>query len=378
MKKRLILSVTSDLVTDQRVHKVAQTLYEDGFDVLLIGRKMKQSLPMDQRAYKTRRLTPLFQKTALFYANFNILLFFSLLFKKADVLLSNDLDTLLPNYLVATLKRIPLVYDSHEYFTGVPELQHRPVIRAVWEGIEHFIFPKLKQVYTVNKSIAGLYKKKYNKPVQVVRNVPYLYPGKTAPLTYPAGKKIILYQGSGINVNRGAEELILSMKYLSAAEYCLWVIGGGDVFEQLKRLAAENKLDDRIRFINKVPFSQLRELTVQTHLGISFDKPTNLNYLYSLPNKLFDYLHAGIPILCTPLPEIKAVVDAYKIGCYIDSHEPGHIAERIRFVFNNPEEYLLWKKNAAIASRELCWQQEGKIVSAIFKPYLANIQANKA
>lgn len=370
MKKRVILSVTSDLVTDQRVHKVAQTLHEDGFEVLLTGKKLKESLPMDQRDYRTSRLRPWFSKTALFYVNFNILLFFSLLFKKADVLLANDLDTLLANYLVAVLKRIPLVYDSHEYFTGVPELQHRPRVRAVWERIEQFIFPRLEQIYTVNRSIAELYGKKYNKMIQVVRNIPYLQKGQTAPLTYPAGKKIIIYQGSGINVNRGAEELVLSMKHLPAEAFSLWMVGGGDVFEQLKVLTRENGLDDRIRFIAKVPFNQLRDITAQAHLGISFDKPTNLNYLYSLPNKIFDYLHAGIPVLCTPLPEIKAIVEAYQVGCYIDQHDPEHIADRIRFVFTDPERYLSWKKSTDTASRELCWQHEGKIVSAIFKRYL--------
>lgn len=369
MKKRLIISVTSDLVTDQRVHKVAQTLHEDGFDVLLIGRKMRKSLPVDKRSYKTRRLAPWFNKTALFYANFSVLLFFDLLFRKADLLLANDLDTLPANYLVSVLKRIPLVYDSHEYFTGVPELQHRPFVRAVWEGIERFIFPRLNRIYTVNESIAELYRKKYHKSIQVVRNVPYLLTEQTAPLSYPAGRKIIIYQGSGINMNRGAEELVLSMKHLPAEEYMAWMIGGGDVFEKLKLLATEHGVNDRVRFIAKVPFRELRDFTIQAHLGISFDKPTNLNYLYSLPNKIFDYIHAGIPVLCTALPEIKAIVDMYAVGDYIDSHDPQHIAERIRAVFADPERYLDWKKNAIAASRELCWQHEKKIVSALFKPY---------
>lgn len=371
MKKRLIISVTSDLVTDQRVHKVAQTLYEDGFDVLLIGRKTPRSLPVDKRSYKASRLAPWFNRTALFYANFNILLFFALLFRKADLLLANDLDTLPANYLVSVLKRIPLVYDSHEYFTGVPELQHRPLVRALWERIERFIFPRLNQIYTVNRSIAELYRKTYHKPILVVRNVPYLLTEQTAPLSYPAGRKVIIYQGSGINMNRGAEELVLSMKYLPAEEYEVWMIGGGDVFEKLKLLATEQGVNDRVRFIAKVPFRELRNFTIQAHLGISFDKPTNLNYLYSLPNKIFDYIHAGIPVLCTALPEIKAIVETYRVGCYIDCHEPQHIAERIQAVFADTERYLSWKKNTITASSELCWQHEKKIVSAIFQPYAA-------
>ena len=262
------------------------------------------------------------------------------------------------NYLVAALKQIPLVYDSHEYFTGVPELQHRPFVRGIWERIEKIVLPKLAQMYTVNHSIAELYRKQYNMNIQVVRNVPYLLAAETAPFLYPAGRKIVIYQGSGININRGAEELVLSTKYLRPEAYCLWIIGSGDVFENLKILARENEVDDRIIFIDKVPFRKLRAFTAQAHLGLSFDKPTNLNYLYSLPNKLFDYIHAGIPVLCTALPEIKAIVDAYGLGSYIGSHEPEHIASRIRAAFADPEEYLTWKKNTVAASKDLCWQHE--------------------
>ena len=372
MKKRLIVSVTSDLVTDQRVHKVCQTLNYDGFDVLLIGRVLRNSLPLNTRDYKTRRLKLWFTKTALFYMNYNIRLFFVLLFTKTDVLLSNDLDTLPANYLVSVLKRIPLVYDSHEYYTGVPELQHRPLIRGIWEKIEHFIFPRIRQVYTVNHSIAGLYSEKYHKEIKVVRNVPYLQPRQIISATYPEGKKIIIYQGSGINVNRGAEELLLSMKYLQKEEYCLWIVGGGDVFDKLKTLADDNNLHGKVQFINKVPFNELRSLTLQAHLGISIDKPTNINYLYSLPNKIFDYLHAGLPVLCSALPEIKAVVDKYNVGYFIDDHKPEHIASRIQFMFADPGRYITWKNNTIVAGSELCWQHESKVISGIFYPYLHN------
>lgn len=368
--KKLVISVTSDLVTDQRVHKVSQTLHEDGFDVLLIGRVIKGSLPLNKRDYKATRLKLWFSKTALFYMNYNIRLFFVLLFKKTDLLLANDLDTLPANYLVSVIKRIPLVYDSHEYYTGVPELQQRPLIKGIWEGIERFIFPKISQVYTVNHSIAGLYSKKYHKEIKVVRNVPYLQTQQFDTAAYPSGKKIIIYQGSGINVNRGAEELILSMKYLRQEEYRLWMVGGGDVFEKLKMLAAENHLHAKVQFIHKVPFNELRNLTLQAHLGISFDKPTNINYLYSLPNKIFDYLHAGLPVLCSALPEIKAIVDQYNVGYFIDRHDPEHIADRIQYMFADTGRYMSWKLNTVIASRELCWQHESKVVSAIFQPYL--------
>ena len=170
--KRIIVSVTNDLVNDQRIFKVCNTLKELDYDILLIGRKLSNSLPIS-RDYKTYRMRLLFNTSFLFYVEYSIRLFFKILFSKKDILLSNDLDTLLPNYLISHLQKKKLVYDSHELFTEIPELIHRPRVQNVWLKIEQLIFPRLKNVYTVNKKIADIYSKKYNVDVNVIRNIAY-------------------------------------------------------------------------------------------------------------------------------------------------------------------------------------------------------------
>jgi len=131
---RIIISVVSDLVTDQRVHRTAATLYREGHEVVLVGRKKRESLAIN-REYNTVRFKLWWEKGPMFYAAYNLRLFFYLLFHRADVLVSNDLDTLLPTYIISNLQRSKLLYDTHEYFTEVPELVSRPQVQKIWKLI---------------------------------------------------------------------------------------------------------------------------------------------------------------------------------------------------------------------------------------------------
>lgn len=367
---KVILSVTNDIATDQRVFKVALTLQKSGFEVLVVGRKLKDSLTTTHLPFKTYRFNLIFNKKAFFYAEYNIRLFIFLLFNKADVLHANDLDTLLPNYLVSKIKSLPLVYDTHEYFCYVPELIHRPIVQKVWLSIEKWIFPKLKHVITVNNSIAHLYEKQYNVQVKVLKNVPIKSHYKNIKikskkeLGLPEDKAIILIQGSGININRGAEEAVESMQFVDNA--VLLIIGGGDVFTSLEKLVLKHQLQEKVILKPKMPFKDLLHFTFNATIGLSIDKPGNPNYENSLPNKLFDYIHAGVPVLVSALKEVKRMVLQYNIGCIIDNHEPQHIAEKINFMINSGASYQSWKENCKKAAEENCWENQEHILTNIY------------
>ncbi len=368
----MIVSVINDLVTDQRVKKVCSELGKMGFEILLVGRQLHNSLPMDGRPYPFRRMKLLFENGPAFYVCFQIRLFFFLLFHKHDLLVSNDLDTLLPNYLVSKLKRAPLVYDSHEYFTGVPELQNNNLKRKIWKLVEGWIFPRLKDVFTVSDSIADLYAEEYGIRPLVIRNVPEtggeIVKKSRNSLSLPEDKKIMILQGSGINVQRGAEELVEAMQFVDSA--VLLIIGVGDVLELLKENVKRWHLEEKVLFKPRQPYEILMQYTAAADLGLSLDKDTNINYRFSLPNKIFDYLHAGVPVLASDLVEIRKIIDTYQVGDFIPDHQPQHIAQKINEIFSRPEKLFLWKQNTRKAARELNWENELKKLKKVYAKYI--------
>jgi glycosyltransferase involved in cell wall biosynthesis len=367
-KPKAIVSVINDLSTDQRVHKVCTFLTEQGYDVLLVGRKKRDSQPLAPRIYATKRMVLFFEKGALFYAFFNLRLFFFLLFRKSQLLLSNDLDTLLPNKLIAGLKDIPLVYDSHEYFTEVPELLSRPKVRRVWERIEQYAFPKLKTVYTVNQSIAEKYRQKYRVPVQVVRNVSPLWQPTTVPgkseLGIPENKQLLIMQGAGLNIDRGVEEAIAMMHHLH--DTVLMLVGDGDIIPAMKQRVEAEQLTEKVLFFGKRPYAELMFFTFHADLGLSLDQPTNPNYEFSLPNKVFDYMHAGTPIVCSDVVEVANLVKRHDLGLVLTDYTPEQMAKVISNLLSDNERMQQLKRNCEKAALVENWEKESEILQRIY------------
>lgn len=362
-KQKIIVSVTNDLTTDQRVAKICNTLTELNIEVVLVGRKLPDSQAI-KRNYTTKQFNLWFNKGPLFYANYNLRLFFFLLFSKTDYLWSNDLDTLLANHIIAKWKKKKLIFDSHEYFTEVPELVNRPKVKSFWKRLERKILPQLKNVLTVSQSIADLYKKEYGIDVKLLRNVPELQKTKfDVPSLKIKDKSIVIYQGS-VNVNRGIEQMAKAMSFMDNVQF--YILGKGDISDEIASLIKSEKLEDKVKMLGEIPYEKLHCYTQQADLGLSLEEDKGLNYRYALPNKLFNYINNEVPVLVSNLPEMKNLVKHYQIGEIMETHNPEAIANKIKSILTNQSQLAVYKENCKKASLELNWDKEKQVISTLF------------
>ncbi len=362
---RIISVVSNDIFTDNRIHKIAVSLSENGYEVVIAGRMLKNSQPITDRPYKTRRFKLLFNKGPLFYANLNIRLAIFLLKCKCDVILSNDLDTLPACSIIARIRKKKLIYDSHELFPELPELVNRPLIRKIWLCIEKTFIPGIDSRFTVCDSIAKFYEDKYHVHFETIRNLSYFRSaGELAGITGNSDTRVIIYQGA-LNLGRGLELAIHSMVYIDSA--ILWIIGDGNCRENLIQLAARLGLNEKVKFLGRIPADVLWRYTAKADVGISLEEDLGLNYRYSLPNKLFDYIQARIPVIISDLPEMSAIVRNYRVGRILAERNPQKLAELINSVLTTVTVDSEFRKNIEHAANELCWEKEEEKLISIFR-----------
>ena len=359
-RKKIIVSVSNDLTNDQRVNRICHTLQSNGYDVLVICRKLKNSENIGGRIYKIKRFNPWLKSGFLSFINFNILAFFYLLFHKTDILLSNDLDTLLFNTLIHQIKKCKLIYDSHELFTEAPEMKNSAFKRKIWLKIEKLCIKKTNASYTVSAPIADFYNKKYGIKMQLVRNMPIK---KTILIPYEEREDILIYQGA-LNMERGIEILIESLLFLP--QFKLYIAGKGCLKEKLVELTKDLNLEERVLFTGNLDFEKLHNLTCKAKIGFSIEQGKSLNYYYALPNKIFDYVQAGVPVICSNFPEMKKIIENYHVGEVFTGSDAKDLSKHIEALYNHPDKLNNYYNNCLSAKKILNWENEEKKLLEIF------------
>lgn len=350
--KRLIFAVTNDLVYDQRMIRICTSLATAGHDVLLVGRRYKNASPLIHRPFRQKRLFCFFRKGKGFYLEYNLRLFFFLLFQKAHLLCAIDLDTSLPVWTVAVLKGSKKVYDAHELFCEMKEVVSRPAIYKIWKWIERKTVPRFPLGYTVNEPIRDLLQKEYGVHYEVIRNVPLLQEDKSQ----DQGQPFILYQGA-VNQGRSFETLIPAFQRIDLP---LHIYGDGNYLAQAKAMVKQLGLEEKVIFKGKLPPGELRKITGSAILGITLFENKGLSNYYSLANRFFDYMHACIPQLCVDYPAYREINHQFEVALLIRDLSPKAIAQSINRLLHDPQHMQRMRNHCQEARKVFNWQAEEK------------------
>ncbi len=355
----IFFTVTTDLSYDQRMIRICTTLANAGYDVTLVGRQIQSSITLKEQPFKQKRLHCIFEKGKLFYAEYNVRLFFFLLFKKMDGICAIDLDTILPCYWISRIKKIKRIYDAHELFCEMKEIVTRPGIYKIWKWIEQKTVPHFKDAYTVNQPIADEFLRMYGRHFKVIRSIALYDEDRQT----DEKEKFILYQGA-VNEGRSFETLIPAMQLVNAP---LVICGEGNFTDQAKKLVEDLHLQDKIIFKGMLAPAELRLITNKAYIGITlFEKEALSNY-YSLANRFFDYIHSAVPQLCVNYPVYEEINNLEEIAVLIDNLDSITIATALNELLNNEDHWQQLHQNCKTASKIFNWQKEEIKLIAFYK-----------
>jgi glycosyltransferase involved in cell wall biosynthesis len=396
----IVFTVTNDISYDQRMHRICSSLAAHGFQVRIIGVKRPGSIPLPiqplyHATYQQQRLNCFFQKGPLFYLEFNIKLFFVLCSLSYDTACAIDLDTILPVWWATWLRHKKRVYDAHEYFTDMKEVRTRPMVQTVWKWIERTALPHFKVGYTVNQHLADLFYERLQIKLEVIRNlpssqnesinnsqIPFPKGAVLAELTIDNGKssfiftsnnlvqllnnqfksKFIIYQGA-VNHGRGFELLIPAMQWVNAP---LLIVGQGNFLAQTTALIKAYGVEQKVFIHPPIPPAELKMLTPLAHIGITIFEAEGVNQFYSLANRFFDYMAAGVPQVCVNYPMYAEIVEANPFALLINDIEPSTIAAALNNLLSDVVLYNRLQQECSKAAKVLNWENESNQLIAFY------------
>ncbi|MGG0655740.1 glycosyltransferase [Rummeliibacillus pycnus] len=287
--------------------------------------------------------------------------------KKYDIYHSNDLNTLPQGYICAKwrLMRKPLIYDSHEVQTSRTGYDS-----SIYGKMEQFFIKRMDSMIVENHTRAKYNEVLYGFYPNVVHNYPFIEKEvKTDEvdlheiLQLPSDEKILLYQG-GIQAGRGLEKLIKAVPKFN--EGTLVFIGDGRIKPELVNMVNKMNLHEKVKFLPKVPLSELPKYTKNAYLGFQVLNNTNYNHYSASSNKLFEYMMAGVPVVACDFPEIKRVVEGEETGICIDSHKPDQIAEAVNKLLGNNVLRNRLSENSIKASELFNWEKEKELFINVY------------
>lgn len=371
MRKKVINILFNDFTNDNRVYKESISLIKGGFDVELVATRFdkKNSIIQDLDGIKIRRVSV--GKLAILPLN---LLFFWFniikLYKKEEIFHCNDLYALPPAYIIKKFfnKDVKIVYDCHEHETEAGVYLGKPLLKWLAKIFERKMIKAVDSVITVSDSIAQDYVRLYQiKKPHLVMNCPNYKRYRSFNLfrekfNIGEDKTLFLFQGEYLQ-GRGVEKLIEIFKELEKVNESLALIllVYGEEIEELKEKIKDS---GNIFWHDKVSKDIYMNYVASADWGIYLMENICKNHDYALPNKLFDYIMANLPVVVSDLKEMKKFVDENKIGYAIDSKDTDAVIELLKGVIKETKKEF--EKPLGIVAKKYSWEEQEKVLLKIY------------
>jgi glycosyltransferase involved in cell wall biosynthesis len=262
------------------------------------------------------------------------------------------------------------VHDAHELWVELPSLVGRPLIRWVWQLLAKALIPRSDATITVCQGIVEEMRARYGVNAAILRNLPLrLGPVSPLPLRERIGcaatTTLVIYQG-GLLPGLGIDNAIDAMGLLPDGH--LVIIGSGPLRDSLGARCDASPAKARITFLPAVPFKELPAYTAAANIGLFLGDSSGLNLQLALPNKLFEYIAAGVPVVATDWAEVRRIVLRYDVGILVPPGSPASaVADAIRHVAAKRDHYAT---NCRAAAEELTWENEVAVLGDVYDAVL--------
>ncbi|MBE2280131.1 MAG: glycosyltransferase [Ignavibacteriaceae bacterium] len=304
------------------------------------------------KIYKLSKSSPL-----LFYPKFIFFTIYNLLKFKGNKIFAEDIYTLPLAVIVAKLKRIKVIYDSRELFAFLAGLKNKKMTQRILTFIEEKFIRKTEKIIVTGSMDGVFISERYNlhkEKIIVHRNLPFYTNSEIVKIE--DGVKIVLaYQGV-LTAGRGLNNLFKALYQNS--NYTLEITGSGDSLEKLKNDVSSLNLVDRVKFNGRVNQNLLTGYTKKAHIGTALIENLSLSYYYALPNKLFEFINAGKPVIVSKLPQMVEIIEKYDCGWVVDLEKENDLEELLDHLYNSKSEIEVKSQNCLKAAKTLNWEVE--------------------
>lgn len=356
--KKICMITTSRIDYDSRILNEAATL-SGHFKIVILCRKFSIRQSSLKYPFQIKRIGFLkFRSFRWNYFSAFISLLRAAFRENPDIYHAHDLSGLLVSWPAAFFKRKILIYDSHELWTGLPPLSSTKGLRWLIVPLEKIAMLKVKKGITVNNSIAKILEKKYHREFLVLRNCPMLAQKKCSSSIEQNHKKIILYLGETAEW-RGAEQIIQTASYLPE-NFQIIFLGANKRLPMLKKMIKTFQVEHKVIFLPKIPADQIKAATKNVTLALVLTQNAAQDDYYSLPNKIFQYIAAEIPILGSNFPEFCQIILGNQIGEVVDPAQPKLIAQKIKAMVKPTKQAFYRRHLKNLAQKKYNWTIESK------------------